>query len=85
MAEKKTTQTKSVDQIIRYLTNTFNFVTQPLDKAVRTSAGPNRLYKHQTEFAYLINDVAQGQPSVLQKHIARCNDYIDRVMQELSK
>ncbi len=85
MAEKTPTPTKNVDQIIRYLTNTFSVVTQSLDKAQQTKTGPNQLYRLQTEFAYLLNEVGQGQASVLQKHIANCNNYIDQVMQALSK
>jgi hypothetical protein len=83
MAEAKTNPPKDVNQIIRYLTNTFNRVTYSLDKAVRDKNGPNKAYALQTEFAYLLNEVAQSQPSVTQKHIVNCNNFIDKVMQDL--
>ncbi len=80
----KTAPVKNVNQIISYLTNTFNRVTWSLEKAARKSDGPNKAYRLQTEFAYLLNEIAQSQPSVLQKHIANCNNFIDQVMQDLS-
>jgi hypothetical protein len=84
MAEKKLNSTKDVGQIIRYLTNTFNRVTVSLDKAVRDKNGANQAYRLQTEFAYLLNEISQSQPSVTQKHIANCNNFIDQVMQDLN-
>lgn len=82
MSEKEAPKEKDVGQIIRYLTNTFNTATSALEKAARSKEhGPNLLYKLQTEFAYLLNEVAQGPRCVLQKNIAVCNDYIDDVMQ----
>jgi hypothetical protein len=84
MAEKKSTPIKDVDKILRYLTNMFNNITFSLPRAARTKTGPNQLYKLQSEFAYLLNEVALGQPAVMQKHIAACNDFIDKTMQDLT-
>jgi len=75
---------KDISQIVRYLTNTFNMAISSLDRAARTKTGPNKAYLLQTEFAYLLNEVMQGPRSVLQKHIAICNEFIDEVIQELS-
>lgn len=86
MAEKKhTAPVRDVNQVIRYLTHTFNMATSSLDKANNNiNTGPNQLYQYQTEFAYRLNEVTLGPPSLLPKHIAECNEYIDEVMQELN-
>jgi hypothetical protein len=86
MAEKpQTAPVKDINQIVRYLTSTFNAVTSSLDKANRGKVGPNQLYKLQSEFAYRLNEVMQGSRSLLQRNITECNEYIDEVMQLLNK
>lgn len=86
MAEKpQVAPVKDITQIVRYLTNTFNFAISSLDKAARTKIGPNLAYSHQTEFAYRLNEVMQGSRSLLQRNITECNEYIDEVMQEINK
>ena len=86
MFDKDAQKERDVGPIIRYLTNTFNQATASLERPVRTKAnGPNQLYKMQTEFAYLLNEVAQGPKCVMQKHITACNDYIDRTIQQLAQ
>lgn len=85
MAEKPITPVKDINQIVRYLTNTFNVVTNKLDRAIRSKTGPNLAYELQTEFAYLLNEIMQGPRGVLQKNIAACNDYIDEVIQKLNE
>lgn len=82
MAEKSVS--KDINQIVRYLTTTFNVATSGLERPIRTKQGPNRAYELQTEFAYRLNEVIQGPPSLLQKHITDCNDFIDDVIQELT-
>lgn len=86
MAEKEAPKEKDVGQIIRYLTGTFNQVTSRLPRPHRTNEeGANITYRLQTEFAYLLNEVAQGPRSLLQKNITACNQFIDDVMQDLNR
>lgn len=86
MAEKEPQKEKDIGQIVRYLTSTFNQATARLERAFRgKSGGPNRAYVLQTEFAYRLNELVQGPRCVLQRNIAECNDFIDQVVQELSR
>lgn len=86
MADKPVAKEKDVGQIIRYLTNTFNQATRGQEAAFRAKdKTANRQYKWETEFAYLINELALGPRSVLQKNIAECNNFIDSVVTELNK
>lgn len=86
MTEKEAPKEKDVGQIIRYLSGTFNQATARLPRAHRSPAdGPNTTYRMQTEFAYLLNEVAQGPRCLLQKNIASCNEFIDEVMQHLNQ
>lgn len=86
MVEKEAPKEKDIGQIVRYLTTTFNQVTSKLERPFRSqTAGPNRAYVLQTEFAYLLNEVVQGPRCVLQKNITACNDYLDDLMQELNE
>jgi hypothetical protein len=81
MAEKEQAKEKDVEQVVRYLTATFNKAKAGSERAFRgKTIGPNETYVMETEFAYLINDVMQGPRCLLQKHIAMCNDFIDQVM-----
>lgn len=85
MVEKESKE-KDVNQIVRYLVNTFNHATEHLERAFRSSTtGPNTAYLLQRDFAYLLNDLVQGPKCMLQKHIADCNDFIDDVIQKHSK
>lgn len=84
MAEKST-QTRDLSQVIKYLTSTFNTITFKLDKPGWTSTGPNETYILQTEFAYLIHEITMGAPCMIQKNIGACNDYIDDLVQKLNK
>lgn len=86
MAEKEVPKEKDINQIVRYLTTTFNNVTSKLDRPFRgTKSGANMAYIIQTEFAYLLNELIQGPRCLLQKNIAVCNDFIDQIVQELAK
>jgi len=76
---------KDIGQIVRYLSSTFNQATARLERAHRGKNGPNYAYVLQTEFAYLLNEVVQGPRCVLQRNIAECNEFIDRVVQDLSQ
>lgn len=86
MAEKEQAKEKDVDQVVRYLTTTFNKAKAGLDRAFRgKTIGPNRAYIMETEFAYRLNEVMQGPRCMLQKNIAECNDFIDQVMTYLAQ
>lgn len=78
---------RDIDSIVRYLTVTFNNATSKLEKPFRNSktGESNAAYRFQTEFAYRLNEVQVGPKGVLQKNIADCNEYIDTVMQEVTK
>jgi hypothetical protein len=57
-----------------------------LERAARTEkSGPNRAYLLQTEFAYKLNEVMMCHPSILQKNIAECNEFIDEVVQLINQ
>lgn len=72
---------KDVQQIVWYLTKTFNQVTKTLPKANRTKQGEaNVTYKLQTEFAYLLNEVVQGPECMQQSYISECNEFINYVV-----
>lgn len=86
MAEKEHAKEKDVDQVVRYLTTTFNKAKLGLDRAFRgKTVGPNEAYVMETEFAYLVNEVMQGPRCLLQKNIALCNDFIDQVVTLLTE
>lgn len=74
---------RDVEQIVRYLTSTFDKAKASFGKAARVKeTGPNRAYILETEFAYLLNEVMVGPPCLLQKNIAECNEFIDQVIVE---
>lgn len=77
-------QARDHSGVVRYLVNTFDQVTQNVPRAKRDASGPNNLYRWQTEFAYLLHEVVMGPPAVMQKNIAACNAFIDRVMWMIS-
>lgn len=81
MAEKEQAKEKDVEQVVRYLTATFNKAKSGLERAFRgKTSGPNSTYIIETEFAYLLNEVMQGPRCLLQRNIAECNDFIDQVI-----
>jgi hypothetical protein len=72
---------KDIAQIVRYLSNTFNQVTNKLERAFRgQKSGPNEAYIMQTEFAYLLNELMLCPKCMQQKYISDCNDFIDQAM-----
>jgi hypothetical protein len=78
---------KDVNQIIRYLSTTFNRVTaSKLERAVRDNktGTTNEAYIIQTEFAYLLNEVVMGPRCTMQKSIVACNEFLDMLVQELA-
>ncbi len=77
---------KDVGQIVRYLTTTFNTATAKMERPFRPAyTGPaNQLYKWQTEFAYRLHEVIVGPRSIIQYNIAKCNEFIDEVVQALN-
>lgn len=77
------TKDKDVTQIIRYLWVTFSQATSKLERAARSKQGPNLAYRLQTEFAYLLNEVAQGPRCTLQRSITECNEFIDQTIKSL--
>jgi hypothetical protein len=80
------TQVKDITSIVRYLVKTFNLACSSLERAARTEkGGANRAYLLQTEFAYKLNEVMMCHPSILQKNIADCNEFIDEVVQLISQ
>lgn len=77
---------KDVNQIIRYLSNTFNRMTSKLERPSRSDkTGSNAAYIIQTEFAYLLNEIVMCPRCSMQKNIAACNEFLDQVVQEMSK
>lgn len=86
MSQPNEKPVKDVNQIIRYLSTTFNRVTAKLDRPVRDKkTGPNEAYILQTEFAYLLNEVVMGPRCGMQKCIVACNEFLDQIVQELAK
>jgi hypothetical protein len=76
---------RDVNQVVRYLVATFNKATSGMERpAARKKGVPNPLYKAQTEFAYLLNEVTQGPASIMQYNIAQCNAYIDTVLMSMN-
>lgn len=75
------------NDVARRLTHTFNKVTSALPRAARDpkTKERNRLYIMQTEFAYRLNELTLCGPGAMQYNIARCNEYIDQVMQEIMR
>jgi hypothetical protein len=72
---------KDVEQVVRYLTTTFNKARAPLARAHRdTHSGVNDTYVMETEFAYRLNEVMKGPRSTLQNNIALCNDFINETI-----
>lgn len=81
--EKEGHKERDVEQIVRYLTSTFNKAKSPFGRASRSNeTGMNRAYQIESEFAYLINEIVQGPPCMVQKGITECNEFIDTVITE---
>lgn len=81
MTEKEHNKEKDVEQVVRYLTTTFNKAKAGMERAFRgKTSGPNKTYEIETEFAYRLNEVMVGPRCMLQKNIAECNNYIDHVV-----
>jgi hypothetical protein len=81
MAEKEQAKEKDIEQVVRYLTTTFNKAKAGAERAFRgKNIGPNKAYIMETEFAYLLNEVMQGPRCMLQKNITECNSFIDQVV-----
>lgn len=79
-------QDRDISQVVRHLTTTFNNATMKLERPFRGGTlGANKTYKLQTEFAYLLNDLTQAPNCLVQKYITECNNFIDRVIIDLSK
>lgn len=82
-----TEREKDVGQIVRYLTTTFNTATAKMERPFRPAfrGPPNQLYRWQTEFAYRLHEVMVGPRAILQFNIAKCNEFIDEVVQALDQ
>ena len=77
---------KDVDQVVRYLTSTFNRARAGLPRAQRDqNSGANDTYIMETEFAFRLNEVMQGPRSTLQHSITLCNEFIDETMIYVNK
>lgn len=86
MAEKDIAKEKDIEQVVRYLTTTFNKAKAGSERAFRgKTIGPNEAYIMETEFAYLLNEVMQGPRCMLQRSIAECNDFIDQVITHVAE
>lgn len=83
---KEAQKEKDVGQIVRYLTHTFNQATAKMERPWRNqkTGEMNALYIMQTEFAYLLNEIAQSPRCLMQKAIAECNNFIDQAITEAS-
>jgi hypothetical protein len=82
--ENKTEQsTDKVDTkgIVRYLSFKFNEQVRNGERGmrVRDDRGilvPNEAYRNETEFAYLLNEIARGPTCMIQRNIAACEEFI---------
>jgi len=85
MSEKESqSKEKDIRQIVHYLTTTFNTATSKMERPFRgKTAGANQLYVWQTEFAYRLHEVMMSQRALVQNNIAKCNEFIDEVIQQL--
>lgn len=85
--EKEAPKEKDIGQIVRYLTATFNQATSRLERPARVGKPPqaNEAYLLQRDFAYLLNELVQGPRCMQQKNIADCNEFLDKLIQELSR
>lgn len=81
MSEQETKE-RDVKQVVAHLTRTFNQATSKMERPFRgKKSGTNSLYRWQSEFAYLLNEVMQGPRALLPQNIIICNEYIDSVIQ----
>lgn len=80
MAEQK--KERDIEQVIRYLTKMFENVTQNMERPKRDNSGANKLYRLQSEFAYLINEMTMCPPCLQQIPIAAANELIDSILQQ---
>lgn len=76
---------RDINQVIRVLTGMFNRVTGALPYAKRSKRGPNELYRYQTEFAYILNELTQSHASMQPVYIAQANELIDQILQKHAK
>ena len=68
--------TINIQQTINYLNYTFSKAVQKLgNKNVKGT----KLYKYQTEFCYIINDIQRGPTYMVPKKISEANDLIDEI------
>jgi hypothetical protein len=74
----------NIDQVVRYLTYTFDKATQKMGKAMRykdpetKSIVKTLAYQYQVDFCYLINEIQMGPKCLIQKAISDCNELIER-------
>lgn len=86
MTEKEHNKEKDIEQVVRYLTTTFNKAKANTDRAFRgKTSGPNQTYIFETEFAYKLNEVMMGPRCMLQRNITECNEYIDYVISQIAE
>ncbi len=74
----------NIEQVVRYLSYTFDKSTKDIGKAERyIDSKPKKIvktdgYRFQTEFCYLIDEIQRGPKCLIQKAISDCNDLIEQ-------
>ena len=74
----------NVEQVVRYLSYTFDKATQGMGKASRYKDPDTKkivktdAYLYQVDFCYLIDEIQNGPKCLIQKAISDCNELIER-------
>lgn len=81
MAERQPVKERDIEQVVRYLSSTFNQATSKFERAARTKLGvANKAYIIQTEFAYMLSELMLSPRCMQQKYITDCNNLIDQII-----
>lgn len=74
----------NIDQVVRYLSYTFDKAIQGMGKAVRSidletkKVTKTDAYNFQVDFCYLIDEIKRGPKCLIQKAISDCNNLIEQ-------
>jgi len=74
----------NIDQVVRYLSYTFEKATQGMGKAIRyidpetKKVAKTDAYNFQVDFCYLIDEIQRGPKCLVQKAISDCNNLIEQ-------
>lgn len=70
----------NIKQVCDHLSWLFANATKGQGRAIRG----NKLHEYQVDFCYYLDDIQRGPTYIVPKVIAECNEFLDRMTQELA-